>query len=109
MLYSLSMPFLYLAGFLIFTSMFWVDKILFMRFWRTPPKYTTEIVKRTFFLLEYAIILHLIFGLYMISNPKIFSFNSEHVDGSISWALPLTEALGRWANAWFGLSEDRFN
>ena len=62
MLYSLSMPFLYLAGFLIFTSMYWVDKILFMHYWRTPPKYTTEIVKRTFFLLEYAIILHLIFG-----------------------------------------------
>ena len=76
MLYSLSMPFLYVAGFLIFSSMYMTDKILFLRYWRTPPKYTTELAGRTYFLLEWAIILHFVFGLYMIPNPKIFSFDS---------------------------------
>jgi len=69
LLYSLSMPFLYFAGLLIFISMYWSDKILFFRYQCTPPKYTTELARRTYFLLEWAVILHFLFGLYMISNP----------------------------------------
>lgn len=109
MLYSLAMPFLYFAGLLIFISMYWTDKILFLKYWRTPPKYTTELARRTLFLLEWAIILHFLFGLYMISNPKIFSFSSSQIDPSIQWALPITELIGKWANSWFGVSADRFS
>jgi hypothetical protein len=109
LLYSLSMPFLYIAGFLIFSSMYITDKVLFLRYQRTPPKYTTELARRTYFLLEWAIILHFIFGLFMISNPKIFSFESSQINPSIEWATPLTEFLGKWANTWLGVDENRFS
>lgn len=31
MMYGLTQPFLYLAGMLIFTTMFWIDKAIFLR------------------------------------------------------------------------------
>lgn len=31
MMYGLTMPFLYLVGLLIYTMMFWTDKIIFLR------------------------------------------------------------------------------
>jgi hypothetical protein len=77
LLYSLAMPILYWAGLLIFICMYISDKILFIKYWRTPPRYTTDLADRVYFLLEISIILHFIFGLMMISNPTIFSFSNE--------------------------------
>jgi hypothetical protein len=108
MLYSLSMPFLYLAAALIFFSMYWVDKYLFLRYWKTPPKFSTELARRVYYILEWSIILHLLFGLYMISNPRIFSFNSNVLETEYHWAFPMSALIGRWSAAWFGTTEGRF-
>ena len=39
--YVLSMPVLYIAGFLCFFNMFWIFKLLFFRYYRNPPMYTS--------------------------------------------------------------------
>lgn len=109
MMYGLTMPFLYIAGALIFTSYYWSDKILFTHYWRSPPRYTTELARRSLKILEFATILHLVFGFFMISNPEILSFDSENIHSSVEWFLPISEAVGRWANSWFGVSEERFS
>jgi len=44
----------------------------------------------------------------MVSNPKIFSFDSTQVDPSVEWATPITDFLGKWVKVIFGVSEDRF-
>ena len=93
---------------MIFSSMFLTDRIFFLRFYRTPPQYTTELAKRTYLLLEWAVLFHFVFGIYMISNPKIFSFDSTQVDPSVEWATPVTEFVGKWVRIALGVSEDRF-
>ena len=77
MLYSLAMPFLYFAGIFIYTSLYWVDKTLFVKFYKSPPRYDTAITRRVFFLLEFGIILHFMMGIYMVSNPDAFEFSSS--------------------------------
>jgi hypothetical protein len=73
MTYSAAMPILYFSGFLLFVAMYWSDKILFLRNYKTPPKYGTELASRALGILEWSIPLHLCFGIYMMTNPEIFS------------------------------------
>jgi hypothetical protein len=77
MTYSVAMPFMYLFGVLIFTVIYWSDKLLFLNYMRTPPHYTTELARRSYFIIEWAVILHLFFGLFMMSNPLIFNVESS--------------------------------
>jgi hypothetical protein len=72
MTYSAAMPILYLSGFLLFVSMYWSDKALFLRHYKTPPKYGPELAARSLGILEWSIPLHLCFSLYMVTNPAIF-------------------------------------
>jgi hypothetical protein len=71
--YSIAIPFLYLAGLLVFTTMYWTDKTLFLSYMSTPPKYTTELARRSYFILEWAIVIHLFFGLILMTNPLVFN------------------------------------
>jgi len=97
MLYSLAMPFLYFAGILIYTSLYWVDKTLFVKFYRSPPRYDTAITRRVFFLLEFGIILHFMMGIYMVSNPDAFEFSSsDNLDKGVAWARPFAVVFGNW-------------
>jgi hypothetical protein len=102
--YSLSMPFLYFGGVLIFSCMYWTDKILFLRHLSTPPMFRTELANRTYLILEWAVILHLFFGLFMISNPDITNFDPSKISPTVQSLLPLTQFFGRWANTFFGVS-----
>lgn len=109
MVYSLAMPFLYFAGVAIFLSMYWTDKCLFVKFFKSPPRYGTEITRRVFFLLEFGIILHFMIGIYMISNPDAFEFSSsQNLDKGVAWARPFAVAYGNWMHSWFGVSSSRF-
>ncbi len=109
MVYSLAMPFLYFAGIFIFGSMYWTDKCLFVKFFRSPPRYGTEITRRVFFLLEFGIILHFMIGIYMVSNPDAFEFSSsQNLDKGVAWAKPFAIAFGNWMQSWFGVSASRF-
>lgn len=109
MIYSLAMPFLYFAGLCIFISMYWTDKCLFVKFYKTPARYGTEITRRVFFLLEFGIIMHFMIGIYMISNPDAFSSSSQPtLDKGVKWARPFAVAFGNWMQSWFGVNSTRF-
>ena len=43
MMYSTTIPLLYFAGLLICASMYWSDKILFLRHYRLPPRYNKNL------------------------------------------------------------------
>jgi len=45
-MYSTAIPFLYFAAFISVIAMYWTDKILFLRSWRTPPFYGNELAKK---------------------------------------------------------------
>ena len=77
MMYSAAIPILYIAGLLICFSMYWSDKILFLRHYRLPPRYGIDLAARSNKIMMFAIILHLLTGVYMLSNRDILSYKNE--------------------------------
>lgn len=68
MFYSSGMPMLYFISTLQYIATYWVDKFLFLRFYRTPPRYgmeMSEVVRRS---MVVAIFIHFAIGFYMYSN-----------------------------------------
>lgn len=72
LMYSTTIPTLYFAGFLLCVVQYWTDKVLFLRFYKTPPKYGISLAQKAIGIIQYAILVHLIMGVYMMSNPEIF-------------------------------------
>jgi len=105
MVYSSAMPILYFSGFLLSVTMYWSDKVLFLRHYRTPPKYGMELATRSLTIIEYSIALHLLFGMYMLTNPEIFKVD----DGKgIAWANSYSMRIGDWMHVTLGSDEKRF-
>jgi len=100
MMYSASIPILYVSGLLICITMYWSDKVLFLRHYRLPPRYGRDLATRAITIMEYAILLHLIVGCYMLSNETIFSYTKDQtiaektkqIDEDIGSALQKTDA-----------------
>ena len=78
MMYSAAIPILYVSGLLICITMYWSDKALFLRHYRLPPRHGRDLASRAIRIMEYAILLHLFVGCYMLSNDTIFSYTSDH-------------------------------
>jgi hypothetical protein len=104
MLYSASIPCLYLAGFIICITMYWSDKILFLRHWRTPPKFGIEVSARSNRIMEWSILVHLMFGAFMLTNQDIFNENASIED---FWYSSVTQVVGDYS-AYFGIDPTRF-
>ena len=104
MMYSAAIPSLYIAGLLICFSMYWSDKILFLRHYKLPPRYGRDLSKRSNKIMMYAILLHLFTGAYMLSNPEIFTYD-DNEDFFGIWFVSL---LGRVVEALFGIERERF-
>ena len=69
--FSSAMPLLYLAGFIHFFFTFWMDKFLLLRYYRLTEGYTAKLSKNIIRILPIAVILHLLFGLVLISNRNL--------------------------------------
>lgn len=68
MIYSAGMPVLYIISLLQFFLTYWVDKFLFLRMYRTPPRYGIELANKSRDIMQLAIGAHMAFALYMFSN-----------------------------------------
>jgi hypothetical protein len=66
--YTTSMPIMYFAAFIICLLAYWTDKFLFLRYYKNPPQYTKEIIMGAIQIMELGVVLHLVFGLFMITN-----------------------------------------
>lgn len=78
MIYSAGMPALYVISFLQFFSMYWFDKFLFLRLYRTPPRYGIELSDKSRNIMQWAIATHMAIGFYMFSNNSIFTISSSY-------------------------------
>ena len=72
------MPLLYLAGFIHFFFTFWIDKFLLLRYYRLTEGYTYKLSQRIIKILPIAVVLHLMFGLVLISNRDLLSSEISH-------------------------------
>ena len=68
MMYSASIPCLYISGSLICLTMYWSDKVLFIRYYKLPPRLGRDLAKRSIKVMEFSILLHLVTGVYMFTN-----------------------------------------
>jgi len=75
--YATAMPILYLAGFICFFTTFWTDKFMFLRHYKSPPLYTKVLVDNAIDIMEWGVPLHLLFGLFMVTNEELFDYRAE--------------------------------
>jgi hypothetical protein len=57
--------------------MYWTDKFLFLRMYRTPPRYGIELSNKSRNIMQWAIATHMAIGFYMFSNSSIFTVTSS--------------------------------
>jgi len=72
MMYSTTIPVLYIAGCLLCIVQYWVDKALFVKHYKIPPRYGLGLARYCRETIEWALLVHLFMGLYTMSNPEVF-------------------------------------
>jgi len=56
-----------------FTIIYWVDKTLLLRFYKTPKNFDETIISYTISKLKATFTIHGVMGVFMLSNDKILS------------------------------------
>jgi hypothetical protein len=99
MIYSSGMPLLYLISMLQYLMTYWIDKFLFLRFYRTPPRYGIEMSETVRRIMLAAIFIHFALAFYMYSNSSIFTYSTvpdyvkqlqETIDGNMGSFMATT-------------------
>ncbi len=73
MLFATGIPLMYAVFLLQTVVIYWLDKCLFLRVHRSPPRYGSELADKAHSLMQVAPILHLLVGFMMLSSTLIFS------------------------------------
>ena len=105
-LYSVAIPTLYIAGFLACLTQYWSDKILFLRYYKLPPRSGRYLAKRAVKVMEFAVLLHMLAGVYILTDPDIFhgSINPLRSEGLFAFTQAVVYPI-----AYLGsLDENRF-
>lgn len=76
LMYSGGMPILYICAFFFIFLTYWIDKLLFLRFYRIPPKYDSSIAKILMRKINVAIIVHTCFSIWTYGNVN-YLYSSE--------------------------------
>ena len=88
-MYSSGMPVLFILVALNFFMIFWVDKFLLLRFYKTPKNYDEQSIKFSISEMKWSFLFHFIVGTLVYSNDRILS-SSGKAD-FVSFAIdPLT-------------------
>jgi hypothetical protein len=75
--FNTGMPILNLVGSVNFVVFYFVEKYLFIHFYRTPFRFTAEISKMATMLVPVAVAIHLAMSIWTLSNENIFSSNPD--------------------------------
>ena len=70
--YSTGLPLLMPVLFFTIVLIYWIDKALFTTFYVTPPAYDAALGRAFTSLLPFTIVIHLAFGVWMLSNNDIW-------------------------------------
>ena len=68
-----TMPFLSIFVAIAFYVMFWVDKYMLLRFYRTPKEHDSQSLFYTFSRLKWSVLIHACMGVFLLSNMSILS------------------------------------
>jgi hypothetical protein len=77
--FSIALPFIVVLTTINLFCMYWVDKYLLLRFYRSPKNYDRRPINYVLHLLKFTFLMHFIFGILFISNSDILTNNHEFV------------------------------
>lgn len=66
------MPILAVIAVIDFAVTYWIDKYLFLRFYRSPPRFRNKIGKMATTLIPYIVIAHLLVSIWSLGNDRLF-------------------------------------
>jgi len=78
-MYSVGLPILYVISGINFILIYWIDKYLLLRIYRTPKNYDEKAINHTLEQLNYSFIFHAIIGFLMLSDNKLLVARSDGV------------------------------
>ena len=81
-MYSSGIPLLYLVAAITFFLSYWFDKLLILRFYKSPPKHTKDLASATSSLMQYSLLFHFVLGTYMYFNSSILSGDPKYIISS---------------------------
>ena len=61
-----------MAGSLACLTQYWSDKILLLRYYKLPPRSGRYLAKRAVKVMEFAVLLHMLAGVYILTDADIF-------------------------------------
>jgi len=95
--YSSGMPILYVSILLFMFITYWLDKWLFLRFYRIPPKYDLFISKVFLNFILFSILCHSAIGLWIYGNPLFLIDASSKTD---------LDSVGNYLRKFINFSKD---
>ena len=75
--YSSGLPIMYIISAVNFMIIYWIDKILLLRFYRTPKNYDEQSINFSLGQIYYAFLFHFLIGSLVYSNDQILSSTSD--------------------------------
>ena len=108
-LYSAGMPILYPIGALTFTIMYLTDKVALLRLYNRPPKYKVSLAKLAYRSIPIAVVLHLIFAVWIYGGNLLESYSLHFSAGeneTMTVSVAAETFLGIGANITSGPGED---
>lgn len=97
-MYSHTLPLLFPIAAVNFAFMYWVDKWLVLRFYRTPKNYDEGTVLRMLYYMKFAFLCHFLMGLLMLSNGAILSGESTQNQ------IPTIIEANKWSRSKLGFN-----
>lgn len=76
-MYSSGMPITYSIQFVNFSIIYWVDKYLLLRFYKTPKNFDHKCVTFILSQIKFSFIIHFLMGMIMLSNKSILGYEDE--------------------------------
>lgn len=107
MMFSAAIPVLYLAGFILCFVTYWTDKALLVSYFRIPRRHGSDLAHKAASIIEWSLIVHLFMGLYMVSNPAIFT-SQEEENEAVEFLQNYAKFIGVGISIITGVDSDRF-
>mmetsp|Transcript_26725 Transcript_26725/g.27770 ORF Transcript_26725/g.27770 Transcript_26725/m.27770 type:complete len:1347 (+) Transcript_26725:6-4046(+) len=93
LVFAPGIPILYACLLLFLFMTYWLDKILLLRFYKTPPQYDIFLNKTFNYIISIAIFLHLCFAIWIFGNPDIFADSHE----SLSFFSGISDTISNFS------------
>ncbi len=79
-MFSTGLPMLFFVSAINFIIIYWVDKVLILRFYKTPKNFNEKTIQYTISNLKWSFLFHAFIGFIMISNDKMLQSEVDFKD-----------------------------